>query len=344
MNQSNANDLKFHVKVSDVNGTFTAPSTAVATTLQPGQLSKGGLSRLVAAGSYFHAFVPTLNQDYLPIEINRHRGILNPQTNQVAWDAPQLLYGFDPPLSYSPADYCRTTSQCRRIYYAAAHLDARGTPAGNWAVAFSKGEKVGSSVRYNNVYLCTSDQSRGCGAVNPFGTDEFLPGVAVSDQPGSGVPTFWVSYLAYSSFNQFTNIGSIPLISQAVYYLPGQPGVGATTRSGILPTYWMIHLAKCTGLSLGCYAAGDYVGISANPFLAASTPIIDKKDLRNGLGQLFVQDPETPQKGQTFSIPWKRIPYGTVDRLPSTEPSPAPGSNPGLRRGPLSQAAPPVVR
>ena len=148
---------------------------------------------------------------------------------------------------------------------------------------------------------------------------------------------FWVSYLTYSVYNSQTYTGTIPLISQAIYFLPGQPGVGATTRTGIQPTYWLAHPGKCN-IATGCYAAGDYVRISANPFLAASTPIIDKYLLRNGISQLFVQDPESPVSGQTFSIPWTAIPFGTVNRSATILGSHiSPGVNPALRRGPMTE-------
>ena len=336
-------NLKFYVKVSGTDGTFSTPPTAIPTSLLAGQASKGALARLVAAGSEFHAFIPTLDLSYLPIQVNWHRGITNSQNGVIDWSSPaQLLYEFDPPLNHSPTDHCKTfPNDCKRIYYAGAHLDAHGTPGGHWAVVFSAGTKVGNTIRYNNAHICASDLSRGCGKVNPSVNDQFLAGVAVVDQPGTNLPVFWVSYLTYNVYNSQTYTGTIPLISQAIYFLPSQPGVGATTRTGIQPTYWLAHPGKCN-IATGCYAAGDYVGISANPFVAASTPIIDKYLLRNGISQLFVQDPESPLSGQTFSIPWTAIPFGTVSRSATVVgPHISPGVNPALRRGPMTEKSPP---
>jgi hypothetical protein len=194
----------------------------------------GAESRIIAAGGVFQAFVATYQYpQHVPIAVTRY------------WDAAgewsagnsELLAQFSPPAAsgFSTDD--------RHIFYA-PYLSAAGSQDGLWAVAFPI--RWGN---YNNIYICTSN--RGCGLVNAGADDEFLAGVSVSTEGG-----YWVSDYAYSTLYAPT----LPLIRQAIYFPPGQNGIGATTSTGIDPTQWLFTTDRCTST---CYAAGDFHTIAA---------------------------------------------------------------------------------
>ncbi len=332
----NSGELKFYVKLSNADGVFSdsAPTFPVLPSTPEGTF-KGPFARLVAAGSDFHVFMSRLDSFFMPDEVNRYQLVADPQSGSISLGTEQLLYAFNSPLNSQPCPLPEGSACPPRIYYAGAHLDAKGSPGGHWSVAFQFGTQIQGGRQVNNIYLCTSN--RRCGLVNASFNDQFLAGVAVADQPGTGSPMHWVSYLTFSSYNQATYTGFAPLISQAVYYLPTGPGVGATTKTGIQPEFWLNRPDKC-GVPQ-CYGAGDYVSISANPFLAASIPVVEKVRTKNGLRQMFVQDPESVGTGQTFSLPWAARPYGLTERShPAGRRSASPGMNPADRRGPVLAA------
>ena len=179
---------------------------------------------------------------------------------------------------------------------------------------------------YNNIYICTSD--RGCGLINSNGTDQFLAGTAAAVRNGTGQPDYWYSYNTYSILPR-----QKPLITEAIYFPPGQAAIGAGTSSGIEPTNWLVHNTRC--LAQQCYAAGDYIGIASNPYAGASTPFVREYNLKNALLQIFLQDPPGDAPG-TFIPNFVPFPLGSdLTHLARPVPRSAVGSvDPRSRRGP----------
>lgn len=243
----------YYSAVSSDGITFSAPSFVA---------SSGAQSRVVATDSLFEAFVPTLNGSHLPTSVDRYES-----SDGVTWSGPFSIATFSAPLNNSPS--------APTIFYAPL-LAAQGYPNGLWTVAFQI-----NNGGYNNVYICTSD--RGCGIVNPEADDQFLVGNSVSGDRG-----YWIGYLTYSTLVS----RGLPLITQAIYFPPGLPAIGATTNLGIDPTSWLL-LPAPSRCSTACYGAGDFNTVASNPFANATTPFVEQTARQNDLFQSFVQDPPT---------------------------------------------------
>jgi hypothetical protein len=273
---------------SSPNGYYTTFSTDGATFSPPALVTLGSgpgfgaRSRVVATNNILHAFVPTLNSNFQPTAINRWQS-----SDGRTWTGPNSVATFSAPSNNSPPG----TTQ---IFYATL-LAAQGYTSGLWSVAFQI-----NNAGFNNVEICTSN--RGCGIVNPYGTDEFLAGTSVSGDGG-----YWVSYYAYSSAPR-----TLPLITQAIYFPPGKAGIGATTNTGIDPTSWFLtgaSRARCPNNP--CYAAGDFQTVASNPYAGASTPFVKQSSHINDLFQSFVQDPQGPATDQTFVPNTIWVPLGS---------------------------------
>lgn len=247
------------VKFPGPTGYYSAVSTDGINFSAPAFVtSSGAQSRVVATGSLFEAFVPTLNGSFLPVAVNRYES-----SDGVTWSGPFSIATFGAPLNNSPS--------APTIFYAPL-LAAQGYPNGLWTVAFQI-----NNGGYNNIYICTSD--RGCGIVNSAPDDQFLVGTSVSADRG-----YWIGYLTYSTLVS----RGLPLITQAIYFPAGLGPIGATTNTGIDPTSWL-PVPRC---STTCYGAGDFNTIASNPFAAATTPFVEQTARHNDLFQSFVQDPQ----------------------------------------------------
>ena len=140
---------------------------------------------------------------------------------------------------------------------------------------------------------------------NPAADDEFLVGTSISGDGG-----VWIAYLAYSTLNT----RQLPLITQALYFPAGPgSGIGATTNSGIDPTYWVPETndaARCPNSQ--CFASGDYAGIVSNPYAAASTPFVKQNPptTYNDMLQSFVQDPQGAPNVPNFTPKPIHFPLG----------------------------------
>jgi hypothetical protein len=274
----------YYATVSTDGSTFSSPALVTAGTGTGG----GAYSRVVATNNVFYAFVPTLNGNNLPTAINRWQS-----SDGNAWTGPNSVATFAAPSNNTPQGYPTP------IFYAPL-LTAQGFTNGQWSVAFQVNNGGYNQVNnggYNNVEICTS--SRGCGVVNPAATDEFLAGTSVSSDNG-----YWVSYYTYTSAPR-----TLPLITRAIYFPPGQAGIGATTNTGINPTCWYSTTNRCPALG-SCYAAGDFQAVASNPYGGASTPFIKQSSNGNDLFQSFVQDPQGSSTG-TFVPNTMWVPLGT---------------------------------
>jgi hypothetical protein len=286
----------YYSVVSSDGNTFSSPSFVT---------SSGAQSRVVATDSRFEAFVPTLNGDFLPTYIARYES-----TDGVNWsgDLGIGLGSFAPPNNNTPPG----TSSI--ILFYAPLLAAQGYTNGLWTVAFQV-----NNAGYNNVVICSSD--RGCGIANSYPDDQFLVGASVSGDAG-----YWISYYTYQ------NPRNPPLITQAIYFPAGQPGIGATTNSGIDPTTWTTTQPRC---SATCYAAGDFQTVSSNPYASADTPFIQAGYGRpNDLFQSFVEDPQAIANVPNFKPNFVPIPRGaSITNLGLPVPTAAAALNPALKIG-----------
>ncbi len=291
----------YYATISTDGSTFSSPALV---TLGPSP-GFGARSRVVATNNVFHAFVPTLNSNFQPTAINRWQS-----SDGRNWTGPSSIATFSAPSNNSPPG----TTQ---IFYATL-LAAQGYTNGLWSVAFQV-----NNGGFNNVEICTPD--RGCGVVNPYGTDEFLAGTSVSGDSG-----YWVSYYTYTSAPR-----TLPLITKAIYFPHGQAGIGAVTNTGIDPTSWFLtapSIARCPSTS--CYAAGDFQTVASNPYAGASTPFIKQSSHIDDLFQSFLQDPQEPDPGTTFVPNTMWFPLGTdVSYLAAGAGPEQPGLPPGLTRG-----------
>jgi len=283
---------------------FSAPSYVAGPGVAP-----GAHSRVVAAGSLFHAFIPTLSGDPkapLPTLIRRYQS-----SDGVNWSGP-LSIGMDdfsPPNNNTPPGYSPT------LFYAPL-LAASGYTNGLWSVAFQA--KQG---QWNNVILCTSD--RGCVFVNYADDDEFLAGASVSGDSG-----YWVSYLAYSTLET----RQLPLISQTLYFPPGQSAI-YVNYYWVDPTGWTKSQSlRCPGVS-ECLGAGDFATIASNPYAGATTPFVTRSaNNPNVLFQNFLQDPPAPPNFKNSPPNVVPIPYGAnISSLGTPVPTEARGFDPATR-------------
>jgi len=261
------------------NGYYSVVSTDSTNFSAPSFIAKpaggaGAQSRVVATNNVFQAFVPTLNTDNVPTQVNRWQS-----SNGTSWTGPNLLANFTAPAAHPPVG-------ATQIYYAPL-LTAQGYTNGLWTVAFQI-----NNGGFNNAYLCTSD--RGCGLVNAAGTDQFLVGTSVS-----GDSAYWVSYYVYTSAPR-----TLPLKTQAFYFPHGQSGIGATTNTGIDPTKWLPTNTRCfvSGQSENCYAAGDFHTVGSNPFASATTPFVKQSTTHlTDLFQSFTQNPPSEPNVPNFA-------------------------------------------
>jgi hypothetical protein len=268
---------------------------------------------VVAAGSVFEAFIPTLtmqDNSFLPTLIQRYQS-----SDGLNWSAPTSIGmgSFGAPTNNSPQ--LNTPSGPIWLFYAPL-LAAAGYTNGLWSVAFQANQSG-----WNNVILCTSD--RGCSFVNYANDDEFLAGTSVS-----GDSAYWVSYLAYSTLDT----RQLPLISQSLYFPPGQSPIWLN-YSGVDPTGWTSSLSgRCPGV-IGCLGAGDFATIASNPYAGASTPfVMHSASQKSVLFQNFLQDPPAPPdfKGTRPNV--VPIPYGAdISALGKPVPFEAWGLDPAKR-------------
>jgi hypothetical protein len=232
-------------------------------------------SRVIAAGTTFHLFVPALNDQNLAIAIYRYQS-----SDGVNWSGPNLIMTFGAPLNSA-----QPSGSNLPIFYA-PYLSAAGYTDGRWIVGWQ--ENVNG---WNNVEICTSD--RGCGAVNQQADDEFLAGVSASSDG------YWVAYHAYTSLNS----RALPLITQAIYFPTGSSPVGATTNTNIWPTSWIVAgqgqplPPRCTQ---NCYAAGDFNTPSSNPYASSHTTFVGASSLQTDLFDSFQLDPQATANVPNF--------------------------------------------
>jgi len=251
--------------------------TAVALASQ--QDKRWGInSRVVAAGSQFYVFTPSLldGAQFQPKAISYYF------QSGGTWVGPTLLMQFASPENNSPSG---TTP----IYYAPL-IDASGNASGTWAVTYQF--KNGG---YNNVAVCTNNPS-GCYVINPNTDDEFMNGVSVGPEGG-----IWTSYLTYSSVSS----RQLPLYHQTIYLKPGQGtagALGATGNYNVDPTSWY-SINTADRCSAPCLAAGDYARIASNPYLGLDSPYIDRSPIsgNNDLFQIFAFDPQGSAPKNTFT-------------------------------------------
>jgi hypothetical protein len=287
-----------------VDGFFTTISIdggmnwSPAVEINPQGVQAGYHSRVVAAGNKFHAFNMYHDGNFNPSGFDRFES-----TDGANWSFGSNLGGFasfnrspgryssnctspvDPGFPDGPCNCSYPTScsvpsvNCAKIGYAPA-IDARGSTNGNWIV----GVPVNNN-GYNNIYICTSD--RGCGFVNAAADDQFTFGVAVAPQAGGGTG-YWISYLTYSTLTT----RRLPLIAQSIYFPPNQPAIGGTIYNNIDARKWW---RECPGGICGtelCYIMGDYSGVAANAYAAASFPYVLGATPTTALWQTFAQDPQ----------------------------------------------------
>jgi hypothetical protein len=262
----NFSPVGYYAAVSTDGETFSSPSRLP---LSGSGLDLGAQSRVAAAGGVFEAFVPILNTQGLPTEVDRYES-----TDAVNWAGPSVVMGFGAPLNSA-----QPSGSNRPIFYAPL-LSAAGYTDGRWVVGFQV-----NNGGWNNLEICTSD--RGCGLVNAAADDEFLAGVSAS------ADGYWATYTTYSTLNN----RSLPLITQAIYFPTGQGPIGATTNSNIDPTSWAVAGVpgqspppRCA--STECYAAGDFNTPSSNPFAGSNTTFVQTSSRQNDLFQSFQEDPQ----------------------------------------------------
>jgi hypothetical protein len=288
----------------------------------------GPQSRVVATNNLFHAFVPTLNVNNVPISIQRWQS-----SDGMNWGNPLPLASFGAPWNNTPDVNMQPPSTC--IYYAPL-LAAQGYTNGLWTVAFQA-----LNGAYNNIMICTSD--RGCGWANAASDDQFLVGTSVS-----GDSAYWVNYLTY----QNPPARNPPLMMQALYFAPGSIGIGATTSTNLQVTSWWPKPDRCftttgTPAPETCYAMGDFNTIASNPFKGATTPFIcsnlsvppcNQTGLPGNLYQDFVKDPQVASDLVNFTPNFIPIPLGadvtSSGKRPAGQDSYAP-PGPRMIRAPL---------
>jgi hypothetical protein len=268
----------YYAAVSTNGSAFFSPTLVTAGT-SPGF---GQESRVVATNNVFHAFITTVNSNFLPTAVTRYQS-----SNGTSWAGPYAVASFTAPSNNSP-------SGTAAIFYAPLPT-AQGYTNGLWTVAMQV-----NNAGFNNAYLCTSD--RGCGLVNSYGTDQFLVGTSVSGDSG-----YWISYYTYMSAPR-----TLPLKTQAIYCPTGLSCIGtdANKSPGIQPTSWYFTSSRCKVPS-SCYAAGDFQTVTSNPVKSASAPFIQQSTHQNDLFQNFVEDPQVQPGADAFLPNTIWFPLGT---------------------------------
>jgi len=277
----------YHVSLSN-NAAGTSFTSAQAITNLPSG-DTGASSRVVATSSKFELFLP-----YMPAPANTISRVDRMESSDgISWIAQASIDLPGQPQNQSPSsNYCGG-STCGSIFYA-PYLDAKGFTDGRWVVVFPV-----NNGGYNNIFIASSD--RGNGLVNSYADDQFLGAVATSSDGG-----YWVNYYTFSDSNR-----NLPLIEQAIYIPPGASPIGATTSpaGGISPTSWDQSFSASRGCPTPCFSAGDYNGISSNPYASASTPYTMSGSTLTSLWQSFVQDPAVSNL-PTFTPNYLSFPIG----------------------------------
>lgn len=252
----------------------------------------------MATNNLFHAFVPTLNSNFVPTLIQRWQS-----SDGVSWSGPYSIGtgSFTAPWNNTPDNTSSTI-----IFYAPL-LAAQGYTNGLWTVAFQA-----LNGNYNNIIICTSD--RGCGWGNAASDDQFLVGTSVS-----GDSAYWVNYFTFQSAGQ----RNPPLMMQALYFPPGKAGIGATTTSNLQVTSWVLQGNRCMTTSTNppkpenCEAMGDYNTIASNPNAGSTTPFICSATSFSPcsgnptvLFQDFVEDPQGSSQLVNFTPNFVPIAFG----------------------------------
>ena len=260
-------------------------------------------SRVVAAGTSFDVFVPTLNGNNVPTTINRYES-----SDGVNWSGPSLIMTFGAPLNSA-----QPSGSSYPIFYAPL-LSAAGFTDGRWIVGWQ--ENVNS---WNNVEICTSD--RGCGTVNQAADDQFLAGVSVN------ADGYWVAYHAYPNLND----RALPLITQVIYFPTFGSAVGATTNTGINPTAWILDgvvgPSRCT--TGPCYGGGDFNTPSSNAFAGSNTTFVGASSRQTDLFNSFQEDPQSTANVPNFVPHFVAHAIG-ADLTPVSGPVPANASDVAL--------------
>jgi hypothetical protein len=248
----------------------------------------GGISRLVASGSGFHAFIldRTNPSSYTLWRHYSADGITWTQVNP-----PIAQYGM--PLATSPGKYsnsCPNPNQpcncsgtnCGPIAYA-SEPDVAGSSSGlGWVIAFPVN---GFGMNWINVAT-----ELGGGVTISHTTDLFLHGISTS-------PTgdWWLNYETYTGApNRF-----LRLFQGVVYRTYSSSYLGATIVPNIDPKSWFFFQSpgfRCRNIP--CFAAGDYMHPASNPYTGASIPVITQSSYQTDLRQSFVQDPAEPNVPQ----------------------------------------------
>jgi len=292
----------YWVTTSSDGGLSWSPQYEVANPTLQGDQRWGINSRVVAAGTHFLVFTPSLQSDkqqFQPHAVSYYF------ENGGTWSGPSMLMSFPAPMNNSPSTYSN-----KYIYYAPL-IDASGNAAGKWAVTFQI-----NSGGYNNVNVCTgvNNSASGCISINPASDDEFMNGVSVD--PNGGV---WVSYLTYST----VVTRQTPLYHQTIYFPAAGGALGATGDYDVDPTSWWSDTAQYR-CGVTCWAAGDYARIGSNGYLAADSPYVkqDGPPGYSGLFQIFATDPQAAAPPNTFTPRPIAYPPGTVLQA-SSVPNPA---------------------
>jgi hypothetical protein len=366
-------DNKFWVAMSsDTWNTYSSrnfSTFSMVSASPPPNTIMSAFSRVVGTSDRFHVFVPTLsaepsNPSYLPVAVSRTESI-----DCISWSPPSTLFTFE--AEALNLSLYRVTAPPSIPVYFSPKLDARGAPSGHWAVVFQAGVLADTNTTpvdplaqtaFNNVVLCTSG---GCGYVNltrppppvaaPYAyNDQFLPTTAITIRP-NGQADYWVSYLTNVTVGTVQSLTdrtlntwppapqqeSDPttngiLAMETIYFPAGSSLAYERVASGIDPRAWRKLIPSLSRCTVDCYAAGDYGGMAANPFSAATMPFVARLESTgtNSLKQVFVQDP--PAKPSERMAPPNYVPVPSGLTRKTIGKAGQVGGNPRLRRGPLA--------
>jgi hypothetical protein len=283
---------------------WTSASTDGGTTFStPAQVPTpegvGYRSRIVGTDNKFELFVPTLDVSTgVPYSLYRYEST-SFGSSGVTWSgANAVLLNFSEPAAFSPP-YCTILGACAVLWYS-PYPEASGYSNGDWSVTFPIHNNIGGTY-YNNAYICTS--FRGCGVVNAGPADQFLGATVTS---GDRAP--WVTYSLVDAVQQG------PLVSQQSIYFPsGGSAIGAQnyTNSVVLGDWYQAPAGTpgC-GTTYTCWQAGDYQGISANPYASSSVSFVSGSPIGTALVQQFLQDPDGTTPTPNFAPDFVSFPMG----------------------------------
>lgn len=172
----------------DSNGhmVFQSTPTFVETTPAPGTY-EGALSRVVAAGSTFQVFIPSIYYEFLP-DGSRHPFAdlpfalaRYPSADGLSWGPKiDLIPAFSPPYNDSRRNspvggYWPGAWGSYPIFYGTA-IDAHGSPSGHWSVVVPTLRNI-AGANYTNLMMCSSVIG-GCAVVDERPNDQFMGAVA----------------------------------------------------------------------------------------------------------------------------------------------------------------------